>query len=85
MTLSPKILAALKKVDDAHAALFAALEEEARRERLARSGRKRAAPTRQSTKRGALQTPRLDSLPGGASDRPGHPEGRPEPDSQAGA
>ena len=82
MTLSPKILAALKKVDDAHAALFAALEEEARRERLAGRGRKRAAPTRQGIKRGALQPPQLDSLPGGTNGRPEHPGGRP---SQTGA
>jgi len=72
MALSPKILAAIRKVNDAHAALLAALEEEARRERLARRGRKRAAPTRQGIKRGALQTPRLKSLPGGANGRPGH-------------
>ncbi len=41
MTLSPKILAALKKVDLAHAELFAALEDETRRKRPSRNGREK--------------------------------------------
>lgn len=64
MTLSPKILAALKKVDEAHAELFAALEEEARRKRPSRSRRSRDAPTGQDIKRDALPPLRLNPVNG---------------------
>ncbi len=48
MTLSPKILAALKKVDVAHAELFAALEDEARRKRPGRASRRKDQSTKPS-------------------------------------
>jgi hypothetical protein len=48
MTLSPKILAAIKKVDLAHAELFAALEDEARRKRPSRNGREKNQITKPS-------------------------------------
>jgi hypothetical protein len=64
MTLTPRILAALKKVDVAHAELFAALEDEARRKRPGGSGRRRSGPTGvQSIKRGAIPKPHPSSLP----------------------